>query len=72
MTTIAEPAGDYRLIQLVVTRLAVRLSWEGVVGKRRAGHDAISFLDRCEAAGVTLKNCPAYVREWVTRQRGQS
>jgi hypothetical protein len=35
MTTIAEPAGDYRLIQLVVTRLVVRLSWEGVVGKRR-------------------------------------
>ena len=31
--------------------------------------DAISFLDRCEAENITLKNCPAYIREWITRQR---
>jgi hypothetical protein len=35
-----------------------------------AGQDAISFLERCEADGITLKNCAAYVREWITRQRG--
>jgi hypothetical protein len=23
------------------------------------GQDAIAFLDRCEANGITLKNCPA-------------
>ena len=34
-----------------------------------AGQDAISFLERCEAEGITLKNCAAYVREWITRQR---
>jgi hypothetical protein len=34
-----------------------------------AGREAISFLDRCEADGVTLKNCPPYVREWITRNR---
>jgi hypothetical protein len=33
------------------------------------GRDAISFLERCEADGVTLKNCATYVREWITRQR---
>ncbi len=33
------------------------------------GGDAISFLERCEADGITLENCPAYVREWITRQR---
>ena len=33
------------------------------------GGDAINFLERCEADGITLKNCPAYVREWITRQR---
>jgi hypothetical protein len=33
------------------------------------GQDAISFLERCEADGITLKNCPAYVSEWITRQR---
>jgi hypothetical protein len=34
-----------------------------------AGQDAISFLERCEAGGIALKNCAAYVREWIKRQR---
>jgi anti-anti-sigma regulatory factor len=33
------------------------------------GQDAISFLERCEADGITLKNCAGYIREWITRQR---
>jgi len=33
------------------------------------GRDAIGFLERCEADGITLKNCAGYVREWLTRQR---
>jgi hypothetical protein len=36
------------------------------------GQDAISFLARCEADGITLKNCPAYIREWITRERRRS
>jgi anti-anti-sigma regulatory factor len=31
--------------------------------------DAVSFLKRCEADNITLKNCPAYIREWITRGR---
>ena len=31
--------------------------------------DAITFLERCESNSITLKNCPAYVREWIKRQR---
>ena len=31
--------------------------------------DAVSFLKRCEADNITLKNCPAYIREWITRDR---
>ena len=31
--------------------------------------DAITFLERCEANSITLKNCPAYIREWITRQQ---
>jgi hypothetical protein len=31
--------------------------------------DGINFLVRCEARNITLKNCPAYIREWITRQR---
>jgi anti-anti-sigma regulatory factor len=31
--------------------------------------EAVSFLERCEAGSVKLKNCPAYIREWITRER---
>ena len=30
--------------------------------------DALSFFERCEAGGITLKNCPAYVRKWINRE----
>ncbi len=33
--------------------------------------DAVRFLERCEIDNMQLKNCPAYVREWITRERGQ-
>ena len=36
-----------------------------------ANQDAINFLERCEAEHIALKNCPAYIREWIRRQRGQ-
>jgi anti-anti-sigma regulatory factor len=32
--------------------------------------DAVSFLERREAARIKLKNCPAYIREWIRRERG--
>ena len=31
--------------------------------------DAVGFLTRCEIDGITLTNCPAYIREWITKQR---
>ena len=31
--------------------------------------NAIAFFVRCEANSITLKNCPAYVREWINAQR---
>jgi hypothetical protein len=31
--------------------------------------DAVNFLERCESEGVVLKNCPGYIREWISRQR---
>jgi len=29
--------------------------------------EAVRFLLQCEATGVALVNCPAYVREWISR-----
>lgn len=34
--------------------------------------DGVEFLAGCEAAGMALENCPAYVRKWIDQQRSQS
>ena len=31
--------------------------------------DVVSFFRRGEANSLQLKNCPAYIREWITRER---
>ena len=36
---------------------------------RLADRDAVRFLRGCEADGVKLENCPAYVREWMDREQ---
>jgi hypothetical protein len=30
--------------------------------------EAIKLLAVCESNGIELRNCPAYIREWVTRE----
>jgi anti-anti-sigma regulatory factor len=34
--------------------------------------EAVRFLERCETDSIKLKNCPAYIREWITRERAGS
>ena len=36
---------------------------------RLADRDAVRFLRGCEADGMKLENCPAYVREWMNREK---
>ena len=31
--------------------------------------DAVTFLADCEIEGVKIINCPAYIREWIARER---
>jgi hypothetical protein len=35
---------------------------------RLADRNAVRFLRNCEADGMNLENCPAYVREWMDRE----
>ena len=35
---------------------------------RLADREAVRFLRACEADGLKLENCPAYVREWIDRE----
>ena len=37
-----------------------------------ADRDAVTLLARIESHGIELRHCPAYIREWVTRERGRS
>ena len=34
--------------------------------------EAVEFLAGCEAAGMTLRDCPAYVRTWIDRGREEN
>jgi predicted metal-binding protein len=36
---------------------------------RLADRDAVRFLRGCEADGMMLENCPAYIREWMDREK---
>jgi len=34
--------------------------------------DAVQLLSVSEVRGIELRNCPAYVREWIARERAQT
>jgi anti-anti-sigma regulatory factor len=31
--------------------------------------EGIQFLIRCEARGIRVENCPAYMREWMSKEK---
>jgi hypothetical protein len=49
-----------------VARAAITLDLGEV---RLVDREAVRFLVKCDAAGMRLANCPAYVREWMSRER---
>ena len=50
----AEPAGRTLVLDLKDVVLVDR--------------DAVRFLRSQERSGVALRNCPPYIREWITRE----
>jgi hypothetical protein len=34
--------------------------------------DVVRFLAACEDGGISIVNCPAYIREWMSRERQQT
>ncbi|HEY0468064.1 MAG TPA: hypothetical protein VGC79_27885 [Polyangiaceae bacterium] len=34
--------------------------------------EAVKFLARAEDEGIELRNCPTYIREWITKERVSS
>ena len=45
-------------------RVAIDLSEVMLVDR-----EAVTLLDISEANGIELRNCPSYIREWVTKER---
>jgi hypothetical protein len=33
---------------------------------------SVRFLMRCESQGMRLVNCPLYIQEWISRERGRA
>jgi hypothetical protein len=31
------------------------------------GQEVVSFLAQCEKAGISLRNCPGYIRAWLDK-----
>ena len=50
-----EPAGRSLLLDLKDVTLVNR--------------DAVKFLASCDADNITLRNCSAYIREWIEKER---
>ncbi len=48
---------------------AVAIDFKGVLLVDR---EVAKFLAVSEANGIELRNCPAYIREWVARERAQT
>lgn len=34
--------------------------------------EALKFLVHCQESGIKVTNCPAYIREWLSREATQS
>jgi hypothetical protein len=63
-------AGDIAELQSLISQEGVNrritLDLENVTLVSR---DVVKFLADCEAGEIELRNCPAYVREWIAVER---
>jgi hypothetical protein len=57
-----------KLFELETTGRKIALDLKDVTLVDR---DGLKFLSACEADGVDLENCPAYIREWILRETKQ-
>ena len=47
--------------------VAIDLAEVGLVDR-----EAVTLLEQTEAEGIELRSCPAYIREWITKERESS
>jgi hypothetical protein len=59
-------AGLKELFELGLNRQRVILD---LIDLKLVDREGVRFLMRCEAEGMKLEHCPAYVREWMEREK---
>jgi len=47
--------------------VAIDLAEVGLIDR-----EAVTLLGQTEAEGIELRSCPAYIREWITKERESS
>jgi len=57
-----------RLFELEAKKQNISLDLQEI---KLVDREAVRFLAQCEAEGITLVNCPAYIREWIAREKVQ-
>jgi anti-anti-sigma regulatory factor len=63
----AENIGEFKaLLDTKTTERRIVLDLEDLT---LVDQEVVSFLIRCEADGIELRNCPAYIREWINGER---
>ena len=65
----ADVAELERLLGLETAGVGIALDLQDVTLIDR---DAVKFLARCEMQRIELRNCPAYIREWIVSDRGRN
>ena len=63
-----QPPDLAELERLIAAEAPLRVIALDLAEVRLVDRDAVIFLARCEANGIQLENCPAYVREWIARE----
>jgi hypothetical protein len=59
-------AGMQELFEVGLDRQRVILD---LIDLKLVDRECVRFLMRCEADGMKLEHCPAYVREWMEREK---
>ena len=57
-----------RLFDLEATKQNLTLDLHEV---KLVDREAVRFLARCEAEGITLVHCPGYIRAWIEQEKVQ-
>ena len=57
-----------RLLDLEVNKQSITLDLHEI---KLVDREAVRFLARCEAEGMTLVHCPGYIRAWIDQEKGQ-